>query len=227
MTAKKKTPPISEPKKAAPKALRVEQQPEELPADALAHASLRPTVQAAMTLMGYNKAFGEVSVNALVSDLVKQCAQASAGDLSRSEGMLTVQAHTLDAIFNNLARRAALNMGEYMNAAETYMRLALKAQAQCRATLETLAAIKNPQPVAFVRQANISHGPQQVNNQGYETNTRERAPARAEDSEIQPNKVLEQQHGERMDFGTARAAGGADSKMETVGASYRTKDAER
>jgi hypothetical protein len=37
--------------------------------------------------------------------------------------------------------------------------LALKAQSQCRATLETLAAIKNPQPVAFVRQANIAHGP--------------------------------------------------------------------
>ena len=45
-----------------------------------------------------------------------------------------------------------------------YLRLALKAQSQCRATLATLAAVKNPQPVAFVRQANIAHGPQQVNN---------------------------------------------------------------
>ena len=39
-------------------------------------------------------------------------------------------------------------------------KLALKAQSQCRATLETLAAIKNP-PVIFVKQAN---GHQQVNN---------------------------------------------------------------
>jgi hypothetical protein len=78
--------------------------------------------------------------------------------------MLTAQAHTLDAIFGNCARRAAANMGEYMHAAELYLRLALKAQSQCRATLETLAAIKNPAPVAFVRQANISAGPQQVNN---------------------------------------------------------------
>lgn len=37
---------------------------------------------------------------------------------------LTTQAHTLDAIFNELARRSALNMGEYINAAERYMRLA-------------------------------------------------------------------------------------------------------
>ena len=46
---------------------------------------------------------------------------------------------------------------------ETYMRMALKAQSQCRATLKTLANIKNP-PVVFARQANIAQGPQQVNN---------------------------------------------------------------
>ena len=53
---------------------------------------------------------------------------------------------------------------EYLPAAETYLRLALKAQAQCRATVEALAEIKNPRPVAFVKQANIAQGPQQVNN---------------------------------------------------------------
>jgi len=48
-------------------------------------------------------------------------------------------------------------MGEYVDAADTDMRLALRAQSQCRATLETLAAIKNP-PVVFANQANIAHG---------------------------------------------------------------------
>jgi hypothetical protein len=75
-----------------------------------------------------------------------------------------VQAQTLDAIFNGLARRTAVNAGEYMAACETYLRLALKAQSQCRATLETLAMIKNPRPLAFVKHANIAAGPQQVNN---------------------------------------------------------------
>jgi hypothetical protein len=74
-------------------------------------------------------------------------------------------------------------MGEYVNAAETYMRLALKAQSQCRTTLETLAGIKNPASVTFVRQANVAHGPQQVNNESFETSTRGRA--RAGNSEIQ------------------------------------------
>jgi hypothetical protein len=51
------------------------------------------------------------------------------------------------------------------------MRLALRAQGQCRATLETLAAIKNP-PVVFARQANINNGgQQQVNNAPAPTDT--------------------------------------------------------
>ena len=68
----------------------------------------------------------------------------------------------------------------------------IKAQSQCRATLETLAAVKNPQPVAFVQQANIAHGPQQVNNGAAEA-------SRAGKIENQPNKVLKHRHGERLD----------------------------
>jgi hypothetical protein len=45
------------------------------------------------------------------------------------------------------------------------MRLALRAQNQARATLETLSTVKNPpHPATFVRQQNIAHGAQQVNN---------------------------------------------------------------
>lgn len=218
MSTKKTSAPKPKPKKENPKALEGVQQPTESRADALAHASLLPTVQAALTLMDYNKGFGELSVTTLVDDLGKQCELATGGDLKRAEAILTAQAHTLDALFHTLARRAALNMGEYMNAAETYLRIALKAQTQCRATLETLAAIKNPQPVAFVRQANIAHGPQQVNNVGAAD------ASRAGKSENQPNKVLEHQHGERLDFGTEGAAGSSDSTLETVGAVNRPQD---
>ena len=34
---------------------------------------------------------------------------------------------------------------------QVYLSLALKAQAQCRATPEALAEIKNPRPIAFVK----------------------------------------------------------------------------
>lgn len=60
-------------------------------------------------------------------------------------------------------RRANMNKGEYLGVVETYMRMTLRAPAQCRATLETLATIKNP-PVLIAKKANIAHGPQQVNN---------------------------------------------------------------
>lgn len=216
MSTKKKTAPKVEPKKDDPRALKVTQQPAEDRSEALARASLRPTVQAALTLMEYNKNFGELSINTLMDDLGKQCELANGGDLRRAEAILTAQAHTLDALFHTLARRAALNMGEYMNAAETYLRIALKAQTQCRATLETLAAIKNPQPIAFVRQANIAHGPQQVNNGAVSA-------SRAEESGYQPNKVLEQQHGERLDSGAPGASGGEDSRLETVEAVDRAE----
>jgi hypothetical protein len=64
------------------------------------------------------------------------------------------------------------------------MRLALKAQAQCRATIETLATMKNP-PLVIAKQANISAGHQQVNNG---------APSRAEVSSNQPNELFEHSH---------------------------------
>ena len=107
--------------------------------------------------------FGELSLADCVLALKGTISDVKGGDLSSAEAMLTAQAAALNAMFCELARRAAMNMGEHLSATESYMRLALKAQGQCRATLETLAAIKNP-PVVFARQANISHGPQQVNN---------------------------------------------------------------
>ena len=121
----------------------------------------------------------------MAGELLKQAKAARDGDIGQGESMLITQAHTLDAIFNNLARRAARNFGEYLQAGETYMRLALKAQSQCRATLETLAAVKNP-PIVYARQANIAAGPQQVNN-GVD-------PSRARENEIQQSKLSGDRH---------------------------------
>lgn len=164
-----------------------------------------------MTVQAFAKpSYGDLDLTALSDELMAQISAVTKGDLQRAEAMLIAQAHTLEALFCELTRRAGLNMGEYLQAAETYMRLALKAQSQCRATLETLATMKNP-PVAFVRQANIAHGPQQVNN----------APAgdapRARESEIEPNELLEVTDGNRLDAGATTTAIGADSDVEAVG----------
>jgi hypothetical protein len=186
----------------------------------LARTVLRPSVRAAVTAQAYSRQFGNLELTALVDELTAQNSAACRGELSRAEAMLMSQASTLEAIFHELARRAALNMREYIGAAETYLRLGLKAQSQCRATLETLAAIKNPSPVTFVKQANVAHGPQQVNN----GTTPASEPSRARESEIQPNKLLEQQHGDRLDTGASRTAISADSSLEAVEARDRTTD---
>lgn len=182
----------------------------ENPDDATAQTLTRPEVQAAATLQKWDGDSQEV--NALIREMSAQTAAVNRGDLTRAEGMLLAQAHTLDAIFNYLSRRAHSNMGEYLTAAETYLRLALKAQSQCRATLETLALVKNPPNVAFVRQANIAHGPQQINN-GMNA---EGGASRTRETENLQNKLLEAQHGERLDATTAGAAIGADPQLATV-----------
>jgi hypothetical protein len=182
---------------------------------ALASTTLRPTVQAALTVGRYNKEFGDVPLEGLVEDLGRQCDMAMDGDLARTEAMLVAQAHTLDAIFNHLARRAA--GCEYLNQLEVQLRLALKAQNQCRATIETLATMKNPRAIAFVGQANIAHGPQQVNNPLAKDPCSRKV-------ESEQDKLVEQRDGQRLDQETASAAIDTNQALETVGIFHRSED---
>ena len=87
--------------------------------------------------------------------------KASAGDLTMASHMLAAQACTLDAIFTEMARRSVMNMGEYIAASETYMRLALKAQANSRATLDALAKLHQPREQT-VRHVHVNEGGQAV-----------------------------------------------------------------
>jgi hypothetical protein len=127
----------------------------------VAQVTLRPSLNAAAVIAEWGKAFGEQDIGELMLQLSESTKALQNNDLRRCEAMLFTQAHALQAIFTNLSRRAAKQ--EYLKQFETHLRLAFKAQAQCVRTLEVLAAIKNPQPVAFVKQANIAHN-QQVNN---------------------------------------------------------------
>ena len=164
-----------------------------------------------------------IELMSLVKELAAQSKAVGGGDLHRAESMLIAQAHTLDSIFASLANRASLNMNDgYLDAFERYMRLALKTQGQCRATLETLAAIKNP-PVVYARQANIANGPQQVNNglPDIVTNTRTRAHAR--EIENQQSKLSGIGNELSSDTRTPALAGGANQAVEAVGAIDRAE----
>jgi hypothetical protein len=191
----------------------------EAPADTprdylLAQVAASPHLGAASTVIRFSQAdMGEVSLTDLVRVLKEQGAAINGGDLRNVEAMLSSQAVALNTVFAEMARRAALSAGKYLEVTDTYMKLALRAQSQCRATLETLAAIKNP-PVVFAKQANIAHGHQQVNNGT--------ALAYAKQTEKAPTELLEHDHGKRLDTGAATTAGGSDPALETVGAVHRS-----
>jgi hypothetical protein len=122
-----------------------------------------PAVRAAYSIRDYSSDFGGMDIVSLVEELAKQIKRVNVGDLREVEATLIVQSLTLDAVFHRLLRGATMNLGHQLDATETYLRLAFRAQSGSRATLETLGLIKNPKSVEFVTQKNIAHN-QQVNN---------------------------------------------------------------
>ncbi len=200
--------------------------PDETIEQVTARMAARGITRNATTVVRFTESdFAELALMDVARELSKQGDAVNRGDLSTAERMLTAQAAALNAIFGEMARRAALNMGEHLNATEAYMRLALKAQAQCRATVQALSEMKNPHPVAFVRQANIANGPQQVNNVA--SGGRDGEPSRAGNSETEPIKLSGAQHELYQNAGASSMARGANPEVESVGAVHRTQDAGR
>jgi hypothetical protein len=167
---------------------------------------------------------GDVSLTDLVASLRDQGEAVNRGDLAAAERMLAAQAVALNAVFSEMARRAALNIGEHLGATESYMRLALKAQSQSRATVETLATIKNP-PVVFARQANINNGGQQQVNNGAGPNAADsvqaRAGAHAENLPSAQSELSEATHELLQDTRASSAVGDALPSASPVGAVNR------
>jgi len=105
-------------------------------------------------------------IDALVDELRHQTSLVQDGNLQRPKAMLMAQAQALDTLFLTLCKRSLANAreGQYLEAADRYMRLALKAQSQAVRTLDILGQLVAPRPMALVQQANIANGPQQINN---------------------------------------------------------------
>jgi hypothetical protein len=221
---------VTKPAAADKNTIQVSLGPDEDIDAALAKARLHPVYTASATIRGFGAGMSESGIMALIGELKSHVEDVKDGNMNRPETILLMQAQTLDVIFNAMAQRAAANVGTHRDTADLYLRMALKAQAQCRSTLETLAEIKAPRSTSFIKQQNIAQQ-QQVNNGSQVNNggaTNEGAtPAHAHGKNINPNqenKQLEVQHGERLDGTTTGAASGADSQLETVGAVHRPAD---
>ena len=146
--------------------LTVNQGESETPEFATARAILAPHFRHAVTASQIHKAqFGSLEGgpgHADYADAIRAKGDAAAkGELCFASRMLSAQAVTLDNIFTEMARRMALNMVDYLSASETYARIALKAQAQSRATLEALAKLHQPREQT-VRHVHVNEGGQAV-----------------------------------------------------------------
>ena len=172
-----------------------------------AKAALLPSLYAGAVIQQYGNAlFGKdnLDIHALDKALKESTEAIHHGDMKSVEAMLYGQAVALQTMFTNLARRADCQQGRLDNI-ETLLKLAFKAQNQCRMTLETLSNVKNP-PVVYARQANITSGPQQVNN----------GLTHATEKNIVQNELLEDSHVKRLDGRTQGQTSRLDTHMETV-----------
>ena len=202
-----------------PNVLPVTSTPTETPEQAKARAALRPSINAVLAIDAYKKNLmgDDIDLGAMVESLQSTIKDVQGGDLGGLEAMLVSQATTLQTMFTSLARRAANQ--EYMKNTATFMTLALKAQAQSRATISTLVDLKYPRQATFIKQANVAHGPQQVNN----------GPAQADNvshaREIKPEQTelleADQHSGKTVDRGTAPATARGNPAVEAVGSVNR------
>lgn len=148
-----------------------------------------------------------IDAPSMLATLRDQAAAVQSGDLTHAEAMLINQASSLQALFARLTERAMEQT--QMPHLEGFMRIALRAQSQCRATLETLAAIKNP-PIVYARQANVTTGPQQINNSMA-------APMRAREIETAQTQLSGGINELLSDTGTSGNASRVNPALETLG----------
>jgi len=156
--------------------------------------------------------FGDIDDVELQKELAPSLDAIQSGDLAPVETMLYLQAKALETLFTGLLHRGMAQ--ESMPQYQAHMGLALKAQAQCRATLQALVEAKQPRAVAFVKQANIAQQ-QQVNNCPH---------AHARENPQPENELLEASHATPLDTRTTPAPARGYSTMETVETVHRAED---
>lgn len=206
------------------RAIEIVADPDKTPEQQVACLLIEGVVpNADLALAWQSSMFPEVSLNAASKALREHVDRVKGGDLQDMEALLVSQAYTLNAVFVSMTRQASNNRLDG-KALDLTLRLAFKAQAQSRSTVEALGELKNPRQVTFARQANISNGPQQVNNGIALSQAGEIQTTRTEDPASAPNKLLEVQDAKWVDAGAAGATTKGNPHLAAVGARHRPKN---
>ncbi|WDD94654.1 hypothetical protein Bsp3421_004788 [Burkholderia sp. FERM BP-3421] len=182
----------------------------------------RPSFMAAHTSMSFipdsMKVYGPANMVSMYEEVHAAVKKVVDGDMTGPEALLIAQAMSLNSIYNECAQLAGLNIATRLPQAETLMRMALKAQAQCTQTLRVLGELKNPKAVAFIKQQNNAAGNQQVNNGPVTQGTHAHA---SEEKVTTTNELLtderEAQDAATLDTGATGRAGRENQPLEAVG----------
>jgi hypothetical protein len=184
----------------------------------IAKAALSPYLSGAVVADAFqaNIMGPDVDLMEMVNVLTENARQTQDGDLAHLEAMLLSQATGLQTIFTSLAKRAQMQTSQ--RNLEAFLGLAMKAQSQSRATIATLVDLKFPRQVAFMKQTNVSHGPQQVNN-----HTDPGARSRTEEIQPQKTKLLvgHNDGGTTMDTRATTTAGGSYPALQDMAVLHR------
>ena len=132
--------------------------PSVLTPDDKARLALMPSLNGAAVIHAYQGGVmgKDVDVNLMVDHLRTTFTEVKGGDLHTMEAMLISQATALQTIFASLARRASTQ--ERLPQYQAFLGLALKAQAQSRATISALVDLKSPRQATIEKQATSPTG---------------------------------------------------------------------
>ena len=169
-------------------------------------------------------------VEAVRDEYLEITKRVQSGDMADMEALLVGQALSLQAMFTKYGGLINANTNN-LKACQAVFNMAMKAQAQSRATVQALVELKYPKSVVITKQANITNGNQQVNNGvdvNYQTSTRTHARAHAQANTIEQNELLRsidnEPTGERMDTRKTGTHGATDKELATVATQHRRKN---
>ena len=148
----------------------------------------------------------ESAVDAAKDGVEETLTKVKSGNLEDLEAILVNQVYVLNGLFNQLVIQGKTSLAEpavmrsLPNHPKTMLNVALKAQTQCRSTVQTIQELKNPKKTTFIKN--------QQNNLKME--------------------LEETGHGsKKLDRGTEAKAISIDSEVETLEVVDRSQDPSR
>ena len=178
------------------------------------------------------KIMPELDLYDVMEELKHDMKAVNNGDLKELENMLLGQAKALQTMFVTLARMSTTQ--EYLKHHNAYATLALKSQAQSRATIQALIELKYPRQVVVTQQANINNGNQQINHGTGTTTATHAGKNQSEPNELMDienentkdttKEIAHTHEQQRLDTRTTRTPIASHTPLATVGTLHGRKN---